>query len=135
MLSPAAERAAELLDDALPQGAAILDVGAGSAVWSLSLAKRKGGASVTAVDWPAVLEVAAETAEQLGIADRLTTLEGNYHDVEFPAAAFDLVILANVTHLESPGATALYSRKSPGPPGQTAALQSSTCSLVSRRGT
>jgi SAM-dependent methyltransferase len=102
MLSPAAERAAELLYDALPQAAAILDVGAGSAVWSLSLAKRTTGATVTAVDWPVVLEVAAETAEQLGIADRLKTLAGNYHEVEFPAAAFDLVILANVTHLETP---------------------------------
>jgi ubiquinone/menaquinone biosynthesis C-methylase UbiE len=102
MLTPAAERAAEQLHNVLPQGAAILDIGAGSAVWSLSLAKHTTGATVTAVDWPAVLEVAAETAGQIGIADRLTTLAGNYHEVEFPAAAFDLVILANVTHLESP---------------------------------
>jgi SAM-dependent methyltransferase len=111
MLSPAAARAAELLRDVLPQGAAILDVGAGSAVWSLSLAKRTTGATVTAVDWPAVLEVATETAEQLGIADRLTTLAGNYHEVEFPATAFDLVIVANVTHLESPaGNRALFAK-------------------------
>jgi SAM-dependent methyltransferase len=102
MLTPAAERAAELLRDEMAPRAAILDVGAGSAVWSLSLAKHLRDATVTAVDWPAVLEVAKETADQLSLADRLTTLAGNYHDVEFPAAAFDLAILANVTHLETP---------------------------------
>jgi SAM-dependent methyltransferase len=102
MLTPAAERAAELLRDELPPGAAILDVGAGSAVWSLTLARKLPGATGTAVDWPAVLEVAKETADQLGLANRLAVLAGNYHEVEFPAAAFDLAILANVTHLETP---------------------------------
>lgn len=102
MLSPAAECAAALLRDMLPAGAAILDVGAGSAVWSLTLAKETSDSRVTAIDWPTVLEVAIETAEQRGLANRLTTLAGNYHEVEFPAAAFDLVILANVTHLETP---------------------------------
>jgi ubiquinone/menaquinone biosynthesis C-methylase UbiE len=102
MLSPAAARAATLLRDRLPPAAAILDIGAGSAIWSLTLAKEDSASLVTAVDWPAVLEVALETAEQLGVSDRLTTLAGNYHDVEFPAAAYDLVILANITHLETP---------------------------------
>lgn len=102
MLTPAAERAAELLRHVLPPDAAILDVGAGSAVWSLTLARQLPNATVAAADWPAVLKVAKETAEQLGLADRLSTLAGNYHDGEFPAAAFDLAILANVTHLETP---------------------------------
>ena len=102
MLTPAAERAAALLSDSLPRGAAILDVGAGSAVWSLKLANDITDGLVTAADWPAVLEVAVETAQRLGLADRLSLLAGNYHEVEFPSAAFDLVILANITHLETP---------------------------------
>lgn len=102
MLSPAARSAARLLRETLPPGAAILDVGSGSAVWSLTLAKETSDATVTAIDWKAVLEVAMETAEKLGLPNRLTTIAGNYHEVEFPVGTFDLVILANVTHLESP---------------------------------
>jgi ubiquinone/menaquinone biosynthesis C-methylase UbiE len=102
MLSPAARAAARPLRDTLPPSAAILDVGAGSGVWSLTLAKETSDATVTAIDWKAVLEVAMETAEQLGLPNRLTTIAGNYHEVEFPVGRFDLVILANVTHLESP---------------------------------
>jgi SAM-dependent methyltransferase len=102
MLSPAARCAAHLLRETLPPRAAILDVGAGSAVWSLSLAQESSETTVTAIDWKAVLEVAIETAEQMGLSDRLTTIAGSYHEVEFPAGGFDLVILANVTHLESP---------------------------------
>jgi SAM-dependent methyltransferase len=102
MLTPAAQCAAAILRGMLPRNAAILDLGAGSAVWSLMLAKEVDGATVTAVDWPAVLEVAKETAEQLRLADRLATIAGNYHEVELPHECFDLAILANVTHLETP---------------------------------
>jgi ubiquinone/menaquinone biosynthesis C-methylase UbiE len=102
MQSSAAEFAARRLREVLPVSAAILDIGAGSAVWSLAVAQEAGDARVTAVDWPAVLEVARESADERGIGDRLTTLAGNYHEVEFPEAAFHLVILANITHLETP---------------------------------
>lgn len=102
MLGPAAECAAHTLAGNLPPKAAILDIGAGSGVWSLTLAQQTADAHVTAVDWPTVLEVAAETAENLGLLNRLTTFAGNYHQVEFPSGKFDLAILANVTHLETP---------------------------------
>jgi hypothetical protein len=112
MLTPAAECAARVLRDiGLPKDPAILDVGAGSAIWSLTLARETPGATVTAVDWPAVLEVAAETATNFGLADRLTTIAGNYHEVPWPADAFDLVFLANITHLETPaGNRALFAK-------------------------
>jgi SAM-dependent methyltransferase len=100
MLTPAAQCAAEKLRHTLPERAAILDLGAGSAVWSLTLAAQTSDATVTAVDWPGVLAVAVETAESLGLSDRLTTIAGNYHEVDLPRDCFDLAILANVTHLE-----------------------------------
>ena len=103
MLSPAAEAAAEALGiGGRVHGAAILDVGAGSAIWSLTMAKRDSGATVTAVDWPAVLKVAEGTAQRFGLEDRLSTIAGNFHEVELPEARFDLALVANVTHLESP---------------------------------
>ena len=101
MLGPAAQCAAHTLAGTLPPKAAILDIGAGSGIWSLTLAQQTADAVVTAVDWPAVLEVAAETAENLGLSHRLTTIAGNYHQVELPSEQFDLAILANVTHLET----------------------------------
>jgi ubiquinone/menaquinone biosynthesis C-methylase UbiE len=112
MLTPAAECAARMLrETGLPKAPAILDVGAGSGIWSLTLAREMPGAAVTAVDWPAVLEVAAETATNFGLAGCLTTIAGNYHEVSWPGAAFDLVFLANITHLEAPaGNRALFAK-------------------------
>lgn len=103
MLRPAAEKFVEALEiGRLRENLSILDVGAGSAVWSLNIARRDPQTRVTAVDWPAVLEVARETAEDFDVAGCLTTVEGNYHEVELPDNAFDLAIAANVTHLETP---------------------------------
>jgi ubiquinone/menaquinone biosynthesis C-methylase UbiE len=79
----------------------ILDVGAGSAIWSLAIASRDVGTRVTAVDWPAVLAVAKGLAQQRQLESRLTLLPGNFHEIEYPPEAFDLAILANVTHLLS----------------------------------
>jgi SAM-dependent methyltransferase len=102
MLAPAARYAAQLLADSLPAKAMILDVGAGSAVWSLTLAKQVTDATVTAVDWPAVLEVAAETARDLGLSDHLKTIAGDFHAAPLPARQFHLAIIANVSHLLTP---------------------------------
>jgi ubiquinone/menaquinone biosynthesis C-methylase UbiE len=103
MLAPAAEAAASALGiGEREKDLNILDLGAGSASWSLTMARRDAGTQVTAVDWPAVLEVARATAAKFGLGDRLTTIAGNYHEVELPEAAFDLAILGNVTHLETP---------------------------------
>ncbi len=102
MLAPLAAHAAERLSaDHHLEAANIIDLGAGSAIWSLSIAARDPKAQVTAVDWPSVLEVAKETAEQFGIGDRLATIAGNLHEVDLPEATFDLAIVANVTHLLS----------------------------------
>lgn len=102
MLAPAAQCAAQFLADSLPAKAKILDLGAGSAVWSLTLAKHVTDANVTAVDWPAVLEVAAETARDLGLSDHLKTIAGDFHATPLPEGQFHLAIIANVSHLLTP---------------------------------
>ena len=56
---------------------------------------------MTALDWPAVLAIAQKTAADAGLQERFTTIAGDYHKVALPEAAFDLAILANVTHLET----------------------------------
>lgn len=103
MLAPSAAAAAKMLSiGEKRKGLQILDIGAGSGVWSLTMAAQDPQATVTAVDWPGVLQVAAGMAERLGVRGRLSMLPGNYHQVDFPVGAFDLAVLGNVTHLETP---------------------------------
>ncbi len=103
MMKPSAEAMAMSLGiGKARKGLNILDVGAGSAIWSLTLAAKDPASTVTALDWPAVLKVAEGFAQQMGVTSRFTTLPGNCHDVALPDSAFDLAIVANVTHIETP---------------------------------
>jgi ubiquinone/menaquinone biosynthesis C-methylase UbiE len=98
-----------LFDDAARELAAklaprerILDVGAGSGVWSLAMAERSAAARITAIDLPQVLPAFEERAEHLGLRDRVDLVAADYHSIELPSEAFDRVLLANVLHLEPP---------------------------------
>lgn len=92
----------------------VLDVGAGSAVWSLAMAAREPALRVTALDLPEVLPRAAERAAALGLTARFDTLAGDFHAVELPSEVFDRIVLANVLHLETAeGAAALVARLAP----------------------
>jgi 2-polyprenyl-3-methyl-5-hydroxy-6-metoxy-1,4-benzoquinol methylase len=81
--------------------ARILDVGAGSGVWSLSMAERCG-AVVTTFDLPGVADLFLARAAARGLGDRADALVGDFNATELPAGAFDRVVLANVIHLEPP---------------------------------
>jgi ubiquinone/menaquinone biosynthesis C-methylase UbiE len=97
-----------------PLGGSILDVGAGSGVWSLAMCERSSLTRVTAVDLPDVLPAFLARARELDLADRVATIAGDYQVVELPAARFDRVVLANVLHLETPDdARALIARVAP----------------------
>jgi SAM-dependent methyltransferase len=102
MMLPSATAVASTLGiGTLRRNLRILDVGAGSGVWSLTFARQDPGAQVTAVDWPAVLQVADEMARRTGVAGRFTACPGDYHSVPFAAGTYDLAIAANIAHLES----------------------------------
>lgn len=97
----ARELAAALQDGGqAPPGAAVLDVGAGSGVWSLAVAAADPGAVVTALDREQVLETTRAYAEAAGVADRLRTVAGDWRDAPLPEAGFDVAVLANICHLE-----------------------------------
>jgi len=82
----------------------ILDVGCGSGVWSLALARRVPEARVTGLDLPAVLDQFRARADALGLLDRVTTIPGDMHTVLLPEGEWDLAIIANVLRLEQPDA-------------------------------
>jgi SAM-dependent methyltransferase len=80
----------------------ILDVGAGSGVWSLAMAERSDAARITAIDLPQVLPAFEERAESLGLRGRVELVAADYHSIQLPSEAFDRVLLANILHLEPP---------------------------------
>ena len=103
MLGPAAEEVASVLEIGTRRKALrVLDVGAGSAVWSLAMIRRDRSSKVTALDWPEVLAVAQQRAKAQQLDSQLDVLAGDVHQVALPPGAFDLAILANITHLETP---------------------------------
>jgi ubiquinone/menaquinone biosynthesis C-methylase UbiE len=76
----------------------ILDLGCGSAVWSCAMAFRDNRATVLAIDTQPCLAAARSTANSIRLGDRFQTLAGDPESVELPAAAFDLVVIAQRLH-------------------------------------
>ena len=97
LFGDAADALARALGDG---GERILDVGAGSGVWSVAMAARRPDARIVAIDLPEVLDEFRDHAAARGLKDRVDTIAGDYHQVALPQAGFDRVILANVLHLE-----------------------------------
>ncbi len=89
----------------------ILDVGAGSGIWSLAMAQRHAEMRVTALDFPNVLQAFRIQAEHMGLSDRIGLLPGNFHCVAIPEDRFDRIVLANVLHLEPPEQAAALIRR------------------------
>ena len=54
----------------------VLDIAAGHGLFGIMVAERNREAQVTAVDWPDVLEIAAENARKHGVAERHTSFWG-----------------------------------------------------------
>jgi ubiquinone/menaquinone biosynthesis C-methylase UbiE len=96
-----AERMAHLLGVGTSRsGLRVLDVGCGSAVWSIAVAQADGAARVTASDFPEVLE---HTRTYLGsnkLEDRYDFLPGDLKQVDFGVQRYDLAILGNIVHSE-----------------------------------
>ena len=103
----AAATAAATFDDARrSEPRLVLDVGAGSAVWSLALAKQDARTRVTAIDLPPVLDrVTRSFVEREGATDRYTFWPGDFHAIDFGDSCFDVLILGHVCHGEGAEAT------------------------------
>ena len=98
--APAHRLAAVLGAGTRPQGLRILDVGAGSAVWSIALAEADTKARVTAQDFPGVLKETARFVAQHGLTERFDYLAGDLNSVDFGVNRFDVIVLGNIVHSE-----------------------------------
>jgi ubiquinone/menaquinone biosynthesis C-methylase UbiE len=97
MMALPAELTAKLIDPAADQKLKILDIAAGHGLYGLAFAKNNPQASIVALDWPNVLEVAKENARNAGVADRYSTIEGSAFDVDY-GTGYDLILLTNFLH-------------------------------------
>ena len=75
----------------------VLDIAAGHGLFGIEVAKLNPEASVTAVDWAVVLEVARGNARKAGVEDRYQLLPGSAFDVEY-GGPYDIVLLTNFLH-------------------------------------
>lgn len=92
--------ATELKTAQLPAGAKVLDIAAGSGVWSLPMATGNKDLSVEALDFPAVLEVTKRFASQNGVESQYAYISGNWSECKLEADKYDLVLLGHILHSE-----------------------------------
>jgi len=96
--------AAQAVAKALPAAKAAIDIGCGSAVWSLALAHLQTDLGVVAVDRQQVLDkVAKAFAERVGCSDRYEFRAGNFRDVDFGKS--DVAFLGHILHSEGEAAS------------------------------
>lgn len=100
MSYPAAQAlAAELKVAAAVSPVSVLDLAAGSGVWSIALAQASPKVSVTAVDWPGVLEVTQRMTARFGVADRYTFVAGDLGLADF-GRGHNVATLGHILHSE-----------------------------------
>ncbi len=75
----------------------VLDIAAGHGIFGLAVARHNPDAQIHALDWPKVLEVATENAQQAGVADRHHLIPGSAFEAPF-GEGYDLVLITNFLH-------------------------------------
>jgi acetylserotonin N-methyltransferase len=104
---PAAVAAAQ--HERLATAKRVLDVGAGSGVFSIAIAQHRAELRCTAMDLPAVCDVARDYIARGGVADRVDAVAVDMFRDAWPAG-HDVVFLSNVFHDWSPATNTAIAR-------------------------
>lgn len=78
----------------------VLDLAAGSAVWSIPFAEASPKVKVDALDFDAVLKVTKHFTNKYAVQDRYAFISGNWRDTQLKDEAYDIVILGHILHSE-----------------------------------
>src|SRR5215510_13096606 len=97
MAAPVAGALAQMVSANPAAEIKVLDIAAGHGMYGITVAKNNPRVHVTAVDWPAVLEVAKENAQKFGVADRYSVRPGSAFDTEL-GSGYDYVFITNFLH-------------------------------------
>jgi hypothetical protein len=120
-----AELLAGLAGGQADQPLRVLDVAAGHGLFGIAVARRYPKATVTALDWPGVLAVAAENAKREGVGDRHNLRPGDAFQVDW-GGPYDRVLLTNFLHhfdLPACGRLAAKARAALAPEGRAVTLE------------
>lgn len=79
----------------------VLDVGGGFGHYATALCARRSGFEVTVLDIPPVADMARLEMEGTAFEDRIRFVGGDYLETDY-GTGYDLVLIANVLHQESP---------------------------------
>lgn len=100
MSYPIARQLAEHLDlGAAKVPVSVLDLAAGSGVWSVALAQSGDNVRVTAVDWPEVIPTTRDSVARCGLADRYTLVAGDLLEADF-GSGHTVATLGHILHSE-----------------------------------
>ena len=97
MMALPSQLIAQLVDPAKDKKLRVLDIAAGHGMFGIAFAKHNPQTEITAVDWPAVLEVAKENAANAAVNNRYHTNPGSAFEVDY-GTGFDVVLLTNFLH-------------------------------------
>ena len=100
---PAARVAAGVLGLAGAGPVEILDVGGGSGVYAATWLQANAAARVTQLDWAPINAIARSLMDQRGLAQRFTTIDGDFHTTDFGTGVYDVALYSHIAHQEGPG--------------------------------
>lgn len=83
-----------------PNGARVLDIAAGSGVWSIGVLSESPSARAVAFDLPSTLTHTRRITERHGVAGRCEYRPGDIRSDELGQAEFDVAILGHICHSE-----------------------------------
>jgi 2-polyprenyl-3-methyl-5-hydroxy-6-metoxy-1,4-benzoquinol methylase len=89
--------AAQFMATHLKAPTRLLDIAAGHGIFGILAAAAHPGLHVDALDWPAVLAVAADNARKFGVADRWHPRPGSALEMDF-GTGYDAIYLTNFLH-------------------------------------
>lgn len=78
----------------------VLDLAAGTGVWSLPMAQSNKNVHVDALDFPAVIQVTKEYATKYGVTSNYGYLAGNWREISLQPNHYDIIILGHILHSE-----------------------------------
>ena len=95
-----ARRLAEILGIArMTAPYSVLDLAAGSGVWSIAMAQASAHVAVTAVDWPGIVPITKKVTAREGVAPRYRYVADDLHTADF-GSGHALATLGHILHSE-----------------------------------
>jgi SAM-dependent methyltransferase len=125
MMAPLAAPLGAIALEGFAGAVQVLDIAAGHGLFGIEVARQNPRAEIVALDWAAVLEVAAKNAREAGVESRYRRLPGSAFDVDF-GGPYDIVLLTNfLHHFDPPTCTTLLRkvRAALKPGGRAATLE------------